>query len=233
MAIEVCSYRLSYKGKPVGSQSIHTQLRGQNVFLESKVLLQGSLGKSSVHQKSKVHREQLSSFYFNEETQEGSSKRQFNVTFDYNKGLVRASRSGNDQAEIPLALAYSDPLSLIYHLRQLKETESFWCIPMLGKEVKVERIAEKTLDTILGKKEAFVYKLWPGGSYVYIAKEAPNIPLLFTQRFDDTHIDAHLIKVAQEAENKSSHNQRRQRKPNKSRNNRRRPRKPNQAKSSS
>ncbi len=203
MAMEVCSYRLSSQGKPVGSQVITTSERGLNVYLETKMQLQGSLGNVSVSQQSKVHKDKLSSYFFNEETQEGSSKRQFNVTFDYQRGLVRASRSPQDQAEVPLVQNFSDPLSMLYQLRQLSEDDSFWQIPMLGKNVSVERIGEKVLETSLGEKDCFVYKLWPGASYVYVAKEAPNLIIMMTQRLEGRSVDAQLIRVSHEANSKS------------------------------
>lgn len=232
MAIEICSYRLTMQGKPVGSQVISTNIRGYHVFLETKLMLQGALGKGTVRQKSKLHKDKLSSSFFNEETQEGNNKRQFNVSFDYHKGVVRASRSPQDQTEIPLALPYSDPLSLIYNLRRLSTEESFWRIPLLGKTVSVERIAEKTLDTPLGQKEAFIYKLWPGGNYVYIDKERPFLPLLMTQRFDGRSVDSQLIRVSHEAERPSS-GKPQNRRQNKNRSNRRRPRRPQKSQNKS
>lgn len=196
--MEVFSYRLTMQGKSVGSQILTMHERGFSIFLEAKMQLQGALGNLTVTQQSKVHKEKFSSYFFNEETQDSKGKRQFNVTFDYQKGLVRASRSAQDKAEIPLILAFSDPLSLLYQLRQFKAGETVWHIPMLGKTVTVERIGEKTLDTVFGERLCYVYKLWPGASYVYIAKEAPHQIMMMTQRFDGRSLDAQLIKLNHE-----------------------------------
>lgn len=226
MVMEVCSYRLSLQGKPVGTQVITTSERGTNIFLETKMQLQGSLGNLSVSQQSKLHKEKFSSYFFNEETQESNNKRQFNVTFDYQRGLVRASRSSQDQAEIPLTQNFSDPLSLLYQLRNLNPGEEFWHIPMLGKRVSVERIGEKVLETSLGEKACYVYKLWPGGSFVYVAKDPPHLIMMMTQRLDGRLLDAQLVRLSHESNQKprSSNNQRRRpkrqaRKPNANRQN--------------
>lgn len=207
MATEVCSYRLSLQGKPVGNQVLSTSERGINIFLEAKMQLQGSLGNVTVNQQSKLHREKMTSYFFNEETIEGGNKRQFNVTFDYQKGLVRASRSSQDQTEMPLTQNFSDPLSMLYQLRQLKAEDAFWQIPMLGKAVSVERVGEKTLESSLGETDCFVYKLWPGGSFAYVSKAAPHHIMMLIQKVDGRSLEAQLIRVSHESNTRPRQNQ--------------------------
>lgn len=216
MANEVCTYRLSYLGKPVGTFTVTSSERGANVFLDSQLQLQGSLGRASVTQKSKLHKHRLSSYFYNEETQEANSKRQFNVTFDYHKGIVRASKSAQDYSEVPLHLPYSDPLSLLYHLRQLGPDDVHLKIPLLGKAVYVERIQETKVETSMGPHDCFVYKVSPGTNYVYISKEKSKPIVSMTVRLDGRNLEAQLIKVHHETSQASST-------PQKSKSNRRRP----------
>lgn len=198
MSVEVCSYRLTLKGKPVGSQELKTQHRGRDTLLEGRVHFQGALGNGSVVQRSRCGSGERSSQRFREEAHERSGQRTFDVVFDADQGLVRASK-GRDQATMPYLLPYRDPLSLLLELRE-RTSEEPLVVPMLGKEVTVQRAGEVQLDTPLGQRTAVAYLLHPGGSAVYVDRESPHLLLKMTQRLNDGHVDALLVKVAEEAE---------------------------------
>jgi hypothetical protein len=179
----------------VGSHILSTELQGRLALLESKLMLQGPLGNSTVMQRSKVHRQRFFSLLFSEETQELGSKRMFQVLFDTDKGLVIASKSPNDRTEMPLTLPYLDPLSLLYRLRFFSPEEDLLRLPLLGKTITVERVTETELDTALGKRPVWVYQLYPGGSLVYVDRDEPHAILMMSQRFDAQILDAQLISI--------------------------------------
>ncbi len=198
MSVEVCSYRLSLRGKPIGSQVLRTQKRGRTVSLEAKLMLQGSLGQQTVIQSSRQFERGPHSLGFSEEIIDRSEKRRYELSFDSNSGLVKASRGPKDKAELPYIRAYQDPLGLLYQIRRLSTEVEQERVPMLGKDVVIERLGATTLETALGKRQAQVFVLYPGGSYVYVDTEAPHYILKLTQRFDGQHIEAFLTKIAQE-----------------------------------
>ena len=198
MPVEVCSYRLSHKGKPVGSHELKTFHRGRVTLLEGRAQFQGSLGNATIVQRSRCGGRERRSQRFREETNERSGQRTFDVTFDANEGLVTASK-GRDQAVSPYLLPYRDPLSLLLELRELGDAEHV-VVPMLGKEVTVQRVGEVELDTPMGKRNALAYLLHPGGSVVYVDREPPHLLLKFTQRLIDGFVDAVLVKVDEESE---------------------------------
>jgi hypothetical protein len=199
MPTEVCSYRLSVRGKPIGSHVLSTSQRGRLTFLEAKFMLQGPMGNVTVLQRSKSHRFNFHSLSFQEETGGRGDARQFNVQFDLETGLVRANKSG-DIAEIPYTRPYVDPLGLLYRIRQLRVEEERVRAPMLGKDVVVERIRTLELDTTLGKREAYEYQLHPGGSYVYVDTSEPHLILMLSQRVDGQLMDATLVRVDEETD---------------------------------
>jgi hypothetical protein len=200
MPTEVCHYRLSLRGKPVGSHVLSTAFRGRTAFLEGRLQVQGSLGNAAITQRSKVHRQQFFSFSFEEETNAPGDRRQFQVTFDIEAGLVRASK-GSDEASVPYVTSLEDPLGLLYHLRHLApEDGETLRVPMLGKDVTVERVGRTTLDTALGEQEAQAFALHPGGSYVYVATQAPHPILMMSQRVGGQVLEAHLVRIDEEAE---------------------------------
>jgi hypothetical protein len=198
MSTEVCTYRLTLRGKPVGSHTISTTPQGRLTLLEANLMLQGPLGTSTVVQRSKVHRHRFVSLSFSEETQEHGSKRHFQVHFDPDSGLVTASKGPNDRTEMPLTQGFLDPLSLLYRLRFLTIEEDNIRLPLLGKPVTVECLNDTPLDTALGRKQACVYQLHPGGSLVYIDKDEPKTILMLSQRFDNQLLDAHIVNSSQE-----------------------------------
>jgi hypothetical protein len=204
MPTEICSYRLSLRGKPIGSYVMSTSLRGRLVFLESKLVLQGSMGNISVTQRSKSHRFDFYSLSFYEENVTRGETRQFAMQFDSETGLVRANKSG-DVADMPYMRPFLDPLALLYRIRQLNaavtEGERLQVrVPMIGKDVVVERIQTTSLTTALGKREAYEYQLYPGGSYVYVDTAPPHHLLMLSQQVDGQLIDAMIVRVDEEAD---------------------------------
>jgi len=199
MQVETCHYRLSFRGKPVGTHTLSTGFKGRTAILDAKMMLQsrGALRNTTISQQSKAHRQQFFSFSF-QETVSVPESRTFKVHFDIEEGLVKAERGNKDKAFIPYIESYEDPLSLLYHLRHL-EGEEHLRVPMLGKEVTVARLGEKTLETALGERVAHVYELQPGGSYVYVGVDAPKPILMMTQRFDNQLLDAHIVRIDENA----------------------------------
>ena len=194
---ELCIYRLNLYGKAVGTHTLRTQQGKRGVVLEARMALQGALGQKTITQTSQLN-PALESLRFTEETQERSETRLFEVTFDRERGVVRLTQSkGNskDTAEEPYMLPYRDPLGLLHALRERPERLR---VPMLGKEVVAERLAEVPLETALGERRAHPYVLQPGPCYVYVDAAPPHLILRLTQRFEGGLLDAFLIKVAQE-----------------------------------
>ena len=196
MAVEVCSYRLTLKGKPVGSHELKTLHRGRSTLLEGRAQFQGPLGSGSVVQRSRCAASERVSQRFREDWNERSGQRSFDVVFDPDEGLVRASK-GRDQATAPYLLPYRDPLSLLLELRELGDVEHR-VVPMLGKDVTVQRVGEVELDTVLGTRDAVAYLLHPGGNVVYVDRAPPHLLLKFSQRLNDGFVDALLVKVDEE-----------------------------------
>lgn len=196
--VEVLSFRLSHRGKPVGNQTIKTAELGRQVQLEGRAQFQGSLGLYSVVQRSRCQARGVS-LRFLEETQERSDSRRFDVTFDPREGLVTAVKGPKDNASMPYLLPYRDPLSLLHEIRQLGALEGPYRVPLLGKEVTVQLAAEVELETALGMRRARAYVLHPGNSVVYVDVQAPHAILKLTQRLPDGNVDALLVKVGSEA----------------------------------
>jgi hypothetical protein len=199
MPTEICSYRLSLRGKPLGSFVMSTSVRGRIVFLEAKLLLQGSMGNVTVTQRSKCHRFEFYSLSFQEETVNRSETRQFSMQFDPETGLVRANKSG-DVADIPYIRPFLDPLSLLHRMRHIDAEATQTRVPMIGKDVVLERIQTTELTTALGKREAYEYQLHPGGSYAYVDTAEPHHILMLSQRVDGQLLDATLVRVDEEAD---------------------------------
>lgn len=195
--VEVCSYRLSLRGKPVGSQILRTVDQGQTVWLETKLMLQGGLGQHSVTQQSLLSLQTLVSLRFREEVVSHNERRQYRLDFDADEGLVKASRGSGDHAEAPYFRPYQDPLGLLYQVRQLggaKQTR----VPMLGKDVVVEQLGSAMLETAFGEREVRVYSLYPGGSYLYVDSTPPFALLKMVQRSEQGVIEALLVKIEEE-----------------------------------
>ncbi|MEX2534200.1 MAG: hypothetical protein WD273_01255 [Trueperaceae bacterium] len=198
MAVEVCSYRLTLRGAPVGTHVLRTEQRGQTAHLEGRMLLQGNLGQLTTTQVSRVLRSRNLSLSFREDTERRGEKRVYDVVFDANQGLVRASRGSGDEASVPYIRPYRDPLGLLFELRGLEPSDEPTRIPMLGKDVTVLYLGTTELDTVLGKRGAFAYKLHPGPAYVYVDATEPHAILQMNQRVEGQILEALLVKVAQE-----------------------------------
>ena len=195
MSVEVCHYRLSLRGKPVGSHTLSTGFRGRTALLGAKLTVQDRLLNGTVTQESKVHREQFFSFSFQEKTVTPNDSRSFIVEFDVDDGLVKATRGGSDSAAVPYLEPLEDPLGLLYHVRNLGALETPLRVPLLGKTVLVDRLGETTLDTVAGEKAAYAYVLRPGNSYLYVATEPPHPILLMSQPFEGYPLDASLVRI--------------------------------------
>lgn len=198
MSVEVCSYRLTMRGKPVGTHVLKTESKGRVTRMEGTSHFQGGLGTMSVVQSSRSSASSHHSLRFREETKERSENRTFDVAFDEGRGLVRATRGPRDVAETPYLRPYRDPLSLLNEIRNLGANGAL-NIAMLGKDVSVQYVGEVDLTTALGAKRARAYLLHPGQSVVYVDVESPHTILKLTQRLADGHVDALLVRVASEA----------------------------------
>ncbi|CAN5847256.1 hypothetical protein BH24DEI2_BH24DEI2_18780 [soil metagenome] len=195
MSTEVCHYRLSLRGKPVGSHTLSTSFRGRTALLGAKLMVQDRLLNGTVTQESKVHRDQFFSFSFQEKTVTGSDSRSFTVEFDWDDGLVKATRGGGDSAAVPYVEALEDPLGLLYHIRNLGAADTSLRVPLLGKTVLVDRLGETTLEMVAGEQAAYAYVLKPGNSYLYVATEPPHPILMMSQPFEGYHLDAQLVRI--------------------------------------
>lgn len=197
MSVEVCSYRLTMRGKPVGTHTLKTENKGRFTRMEGKSSFQGGLGNLTVTQSSRSSSDFHHSLRFREETQERSDKRTFDVAFDEASGIVRASRGPRDVAETPYLRPYRDPLSLLNEVRNLGD-KGVMNVAMLGKDVSVQYVGEVNLSTSIGDKRARAYVLHPGQSVVYVDVQSPYTILKLTQRLADGHVDALLVRVASE-----------------------------------
>ncbi|HEX7004763.1 MAG TPA: DUF3108 domain-containing protein [Trueperaceae bacterium] len=200
MPVEVCSYRLTFRGAPVGTHVLRTEQKGQTAHLEGRLMLQGSLGQSTTTQTSRFHRGRRLSLGFQESTERRGEKRSYEVVFDAGQGIVKASRGQGDQASVPYIRPYRDPLGLLFELRGLEPGGEPAHFPMLGKDVTAIHLGTTELDTALGRRAAHAYKLHPGPAYVYIDVEEPNVILQMSQRVEGQVLEALLVKVAQEDE---------------------------------
>ncbi len=195
--VEKCQYSLSLQGSSVGSYVVRTHKSKKGIFLDSHLVLQGNLGRQVVTQHSYLHPSGLHSLSFKEETLDRNQHSSWNVSFDASSGLVTASRNKNDVVSIPYILPFQDPLGLLYQIRKLKDDLPVQ-VPMLGKSVFVNLIKTSKLSTTLGKYDARVYILHPGGSYVYVDVSPPNYILKLTQKLQHQFVESSLIKVSEE-----------------------------------
>lgn len=198
MAVEVCSYRLTSRGRPVGSQTLSRSERGRVAFLEARLQLQGALGQGSVVQSSRAHASAHVSQQFHEETALRGDQRQYDVRFDAQQGLVIALRGRNDRATIPYLRPYRDPLSLLWELRaaaaQPWDEASPLRIPLLGKDVVVYRASDVNAEGFWGTTRARVFHLHPGGSLVVVDLAPPHRILRLVQRITDGVVEAMLVR---------------------------------------
>ena len=199
MAVESHSYRLTLRGKPVGTHVLKTEPKGDQTWLEGKLLLQGGLGAGTILQMSRCDRREFVSRSFREVTDIRNESRVFEVEFETSRGLVVATR-GRERSEIPYLRPYRDPLSMLHELRYLPPDAELVRIPMLGKDVQARLVDEIELESVFGMRRARAYVLHPGRSYVYVDAAPPHAILKLTQRLDEHLVDAVLVRMAQEAE---------------------------------
>ena len=198
MAVEVLNYDLTQRGTPVGSHVLKTELRGSTVHLEGRLQLSGALGRLSINQTSRSHVRHYNSLAFREEQQKRGDNRTFDVKFDRSTGLVQATRSGSNKAEQPLMKAYRDPLGMLFEIRQLDAEAPHLIIPMLGKDVQVTFVQSTILETAVGPRPARIYRLFPGGSLLWIGEDDAHVILKMQQRINGAPVDVALTRVAQE-----------------------------------
>jgi hypothetical protein len=199
MLVETQSYRLTLRGKPVGTHVLKNQAKGNVSFLEGKMLLQGSLGSGTILQMSQSRRHDFASRSFREVNEAASETRVFELEFSEQQGLVIATR-GRERAEVPYFLPFRDPLSMLHEIRFLSSDQELVRIPMLGKDVQARLVDVVELETVFGPRQARAYLLHPGRSYVYVDTKPPHVILRLTQRLDEHLVDATLVRTAQEAE---------------------------------
>lgn len=198
MAIEVATYRYVLRGKPVGTHVVTREAAGRYVQLEARSQFQGAFGNLTTVQRSRAHSRAHFSTRYEETNEARRERRRFEVQFDIGKGLVYASTSQRDKAEMPYILPYRDPLSLLNELRQA-DLPDLHRIPMLGKEVVVRVRGETTLETIFGNTACTVYQLLPGPSYVYVQTEAPHHIMKLVQPSSEGVVETVLQKLGHEA----------------------------------
>ncbi len=200
MKVESCSYSLSLEGKAVGTQVLRTANAGRTTTLEARALWQGVFGQQSLTQRSQLYRRTGESLRFSEEVESKSDKHTYEIVFDAETALVRATRrssSGLDSSDAPYLRPYSDPLGLLHTLRSKTAEASVW-FPMIGKDVMAERLADAEVETALGTHWAVPFILYPGPSYVYIDKEAPHTILKLIQPTTHGLLEAHLTRITLE-----------------------------------
>lgn len=173
-------------------------MRGSTVHLEAKMQLSGALGRATISQTSRSHVRHYNSLTFREEQQRRGDNRIFDVKFDRSTGMVLAVRSGSDKAEQPLTMPYRDPLGMLYEIRNLNPEAVGLTIPMLGKHVQVTFVKTAVLETAVGPRPVRIYRLFPGGSLLWIGDDDANLILKMQQRIDGAPVDAVLTRVAQE-----------------------------------
>lgn len=205
--VEALTYRLTHRGKPAGRLLVRSGERGRIAVVEARMQLQGALGSATVTQTSRSHAHRHHSLRWNEATEGRGDGRPFEVHFDADAGLVRATIGRHDTATTPYVLAYRDPLSLVRELRALTAglaagaamPTAPWSVPMLGKNVVVARWVDLTVEVPGGTRAALGFVLHPGGSVVAIDRAPPHAPLRLVQRLPEGVLEALLVDVGEES----------------------------------
>lgn len=198
MPVEVLSFDLSQRGTPVGTHVLRTELRGGTVHMEGRLQLSGPLGRATIIQSGRSHVRHHHSLAFREEQQKRGDNRTFDVRFDRSTGLIQAVRSGSDRAEEPLTKPFRDPLGMLFELRQQDPDATALTIPMLGKDVQATLVQTTTIETAVGPRTARVWRLFPGGSLVWIGDDDANLILRMQQKIAGSPVDVVLTRVASE-----------------------------------
>lgn len=198
MPAEVITYRLLQRNQPVGTHVLRSEQQGSISHLEGRLELTGSLGRVSITQTSRAHARRHFSMSFREEQQKRGENRNFDVQFDRGSGLVTARIGTRDAASVPYFMQYRDPLSLLQEVRQLPEEVDTVTVPLLGHDVTVQLIGETALETVMGPRQARVYRLLPGGSLVWVDSARPNLILQMQQKLEGAPVDAILLSLEHE-----------------------------------
>lgn len=210
MAVEICAYTFHLGAKTVGSQVVRTAVQGRTTVIEAKAQFQGVFGQQSLNQTSQLLSRTLHSLCFSEESSRGGEKRTFEVVFDAETGLVRASRRQGgqlEQSDAPYLRPYSDPLGLLQGLRQSFVGSSAGSpgsstemrrVPLLGKDVVIAPLGDSEVETALGTQQVAGFVLYPGPSYVYIATEPPHAIVRLVQPTEYGLLEALLTRRTEE-----------------------------------
>ncbi len=200
MTVESCMYSLSIGDKAVGTQVLRTAVTERTTSLEARAQWQGVFGQQSLTQTSQLSTRTGESLRFSEEGDAKGDKHLFEIVFDAQTGLVRATRRSGSQlekAEVPYLRPYSDPLGLLHTLRHNLSATPLR-IPMLGKDVVAERLVDTEVETGLGRRAAHTFVLYPGPSYVYIEVAEPHTILRLLQPTAHGMLEAYLTQVVYE-----------------------------------
>lgn len=205
--VEALTYRLTHRGKPAGRLFVRSGERGRIAIVEARMQLQGALGAATVTQTSRSHAHRHHSLHWNEATEGRGDGRPYEVRFDADAGLVRATIGRHDTATAPYLVPYRDPLSLVRELRALTAQigagaaapTAPWRVPMLGKDVVVARVVELTVEVPGGPRAALGFVLHPGGSMIAIDRAPPHAPLRLVQRLPEGVLEALLVEVGEES----------------------------------
>lgn len=199
MPVEVLTYRLEYRGQPVGRHVLRSQEQGRQVYLEARLDLQGALGDARVTQLSRCDRDKMTSFEFRERNEDRQGIRDFVVEFDGRDGLVKARRGLDERTDMPYLKPFRDPLSLLRQVRRLDDPQEPVRVPMLGKDVLVQPLGDVTLDTAVGSRRAAAYLLQPGNAYLWIDRGPGAVILRFSQRVQEHMLEGYLVTEGSEA----------------------------------
>jgi hypothetical protein len=204
VTIEALTYRLNARGRPAGRLLLQSGVRRQVALMEARLQLQGTLGNLTVVQTSRSDARAHHSLHWREALEGRNDQPPFEVHFDAEQGVVRASRGRSDQASVPYLLPYRDPLSLLRELRDrtahdvgrdLEPAPTPWRIPLLGKEVLITAIRDGVMENRDEERLVRSYTLHPGGSVVVVERHAPYPIIRFLQRLPDTVLEATLVEL--------------------------------------
>ena len=97
---------------------LQSGVRRQVALAEARLQLQGTLGNVTVIQTSRSDAREHHSLQWREALEGRQDQPPFEVHFDAEQGVVRATSGRHDQASVPYLLPYRDPLSLLRELRE-------------------------------------------------------------------------------------------------------------------
>lgn len=180
---------------------MHSGIKRHVALLEARMQLQGTLGNLTLVQTSRCDARDHHSLQWREAVEGRQDPPPFEVRFDAEHGVVRASRGRNDHASVPYLLPYRDPLSLLRELRERTAQAQRgqpsaalpWRIPLLGKDVLITAVRDGVMQNREEERAVRSYTLHPGGSLVVVQLTPPFPIVRFLQRLPDTTLEATLI----------------------------------------